>query len=46
MNHWAMAFPYLMYLASVGTCSSPPQAGGDTLTDATDASAGYRERLL
>ena len=31
-----MAFPYLMYLASVGTCSSPPQAGFDALTNTTD----------
>ena len=40
MNHWVMAFPYLMYLASVGTCSSPSQAGGDTLTDTTDVALG------
>ena len=40
MNHWVMAFPYLMYLASVGTCSSPLQAGGDTLTDTTDVALG------
>ena len=40
MNHWAMAFPYLMYLASVGTCSSPPNAGGDTLINTTDVVLG------
>ena len=40
MNHWVMAFPYLMYLASVGTCSSPPQTGGDTLTNTTDVGLG------
>ena len=28
-----MAFPCLMYLTSVGTCPSPPQAGGSTLTN-------------
>lgn len=30
MNYWAIAFPCLMYLASFGACSSPPQADGDT----------------
>ena len=40
MNHWVMAFPYMMYLASVGTCPSPPQAGGDTLTNITDIVLG------
>ena len=40
MNHWVMAFPYLMYLASVGTCSSSPPAGGDVLTDTTDVVLG------
>ena len=40
MNHWFMAFPYLIYLASVGTCSSPPQADGDMLTNTTDVGLG------
>ena len=35
-----MAFPYLMYLASVGTCSNPPQADGDALTSITDIALG------
>jgi hypothetical protein len=35
-----MAFPYLVYLASVGTCSSPPQADGDTLINTTDVAMG------
>ena len=29
-----------MYLASVGTCSSPPHVGGVTLTDTTDVALG------
>ena len=29
-----------MYLASVGTCSSPPQAGGYTFTNITDVALG------
>ena len=40
MNHWVMAFPYLMYLTSVGTWSSPPQTGCDTLTNTTDLVLG------
>ena len=40
MNHWVMAFPYLMYLASVGTCSSSPPAGSDMLTNTTDVVVG------
>ena len=40
MNHWVMALPYLMYLASVGTCSSSPPAGGDMLTNTTDVALG------
>jgi hypothetical protein len=40
MNHWVMAFPYLMYLATVGTCSSPPQADGDTLINTTGVAVG------
>ena len=43
MNHWVMAFPYLMYLASIGTCSSPPQAGGDTLINTTDVVLGIAD---
>ena len=35
-----MAFPYLMYLASIGTCSSPVYSGGDTLTNTTDVVLG------
>ena len=35
-----MAFPYLMYLASVGMYSSPLQAGGDTLISITDIALG------
>ena len=35
-----MALPYLMYLASVGTCSSSPPAGGDMLTNTTDVALG------
>ena len=35
-----MAFPYLMYLASVGMSSSSPQAGGDMLTNIIDAVLG------
>ena len=37
MNHWAMAFPCLMYLASIGTCSSLQQANITTLTNNADA---------
>ena len=40
MNHWVMFFPYLMYLASIGTCSSTPQASGDTLTNTTNVALG------
>ena len=40
MNHWVMAFPYLMYLASVGTCSSSPPACGDMLANTTDVALG------
>ena len=40
MNHWVMALPCLMYLASVGTCSSTLQAGGDTLINITDVAVG------
>ena len=40
MSHWVMAFPYLMYLASVGTCSSSPPAGSDMLTNTTDVVVG------
>ena len=40
MNHWVMAFPYLMYIASVGTCSSSPPAGGGMLTNTTDLVLG------
>ena len=36
MNHWAMTFPCLMYLASIGTCSSPQQANVTTLTNNAD----------
>ena len=36
MNHWAMAFPCLMYLASIGTCLSPQQANVTTLTNNAD----------
>ena len=35
-----MAFPYLMYLASVGTHKSPPQASSDTLTETADVAMG------
>ena len=35
-----MAFLYLMYLASVGTCSSPPQACSDMLTNTTNVVLG------
>ena len=35
-----MAFPYLMYLASIGTCSSPLYSGGGALTDTTDVVLG------
>ena len=31
MNFWVVAFPCLMYLASVGTCSSPPQVDFENL---------------
>ena len=40
MNHWVMAFPYSMYLASVGTCSCSPKAGGDMLINTTDVALG------
>ena len=43
MNHWVMAFPYLMYLASIGTCSSTPQAIGDTFTYPTDVVLGIAD---
>ena len=36
MSHWAMAFPCLMYLASIGTCSSLQQANITTLTNNAD----------
>lgn len=35
-----MAFPYLMYLASVGTCSVPSQAGGNTLINTANVVMG------
>ena len=35
-----MAFPCLMYLTSVGTCSSPLQADGDVLINTADAVIG------
>ena len=25
MNYWVVAFPFIMYLATWGTCSSSPQ---------------------
>ena len=34
MNHWVMAFPYLMYLVRA------LQAGGDTLTNTGDVVIG------
>ena len=40
MNHRVMAFPYLMYLASIGTCSSPVYSGGDMLTNTTGVVLG------
>jgi hypothetical protein len=40
MNLWLMAFPCLIYLASVGTCSIVRQAGGDTLTDIVGVAVG------
>ena len=40
MNHWVMAFPYMMYLASIGRCSILPHAGGDKLTNTTDVVFG------
>ena len=40
MNYWVMSLPCLIYLASVGTCPSPPQADSDTLTRATDSAMG------
>ena len=30
MNYWVMAFPFLMYIACVGTCSGPSQANNNT----------------
>ena len=35
-----MAFPYLVYLASVGTCSSSPQGGNGTLTRIANVAMG------
>ena len=35
-----MAFPCLIYLASVGACSSPPQAECDTLINIADIATG------
>ena len=35
-----MVFPCLMYLASVGTCSSPPQDSSGTLTNITRVAMG------
>ena len=29
MNYWVIAFPFLMYLASLSMYSTPPQAVGD-----------------
>lgn len=36
MNHWAMAFPCLVYLASVGTYSGPQQANSTALINITN----------
>ena len=35
-----MAFPCLMYLASVGTCSAPPEVDSDMLTNVADVAMG------
>ena len=43
MNHLAMAFPCLMYLASVGACSGPPQAGSGTLINTVNVAMGITE---
>ena len=40
MKYWAVAVPSLLYLASVGTCSSPPQFGGDMVTNTTNVALG------
>ena len=40
MNYWVMAFPSLMYFASIGTCSSSPRASGDTLANITNIVLG------
>ena len=40
MNYWAMVFPCLLYLASVGTYSSPPQVESATLINAIDVAMG------
>ena len=40
MNHWVMAFPYLMYIGSIGTCSRPLPAGGNPLTNTTGVAMG------
>ena len=41
-----MAFPYLMYLASVGTCSSPSHSGGDTLNNTANIALGIASIVL
>lgn len=41
MNRWAIALPRLIYLVSVGTCSSPPQTDSDTLTNITGTATGF-----
>ena len=45
MNYWVMAFPCLMYLTSVGTCSNRLQHCGDRLTNIADSSNGHRGHL-
>ena len=32
MNYWIIAFTSLLYITSVGTCLSPPQVDGDTVS--------------
>lgn len=40
MNYWVMVFPCIIYLASVGTYSSPPQADDDPLINTTGTVTG------
>ena len=46
MNHSVMAFPYLMYLASIGMCPSSLKADGHTMTNTPDVAVGVAHIYL